>query len=81
MNLNRLIDNYIAECLFFFKSIMKRDFKQWWSTISTKRNNHLLPQITEHKKVYYIWHWKSRSWLGTASKMGSLYRYWTWLTL
>jgi len=30
----------------------------------TLTNNHLSPQISEHKKDHHISHWKSRSWLG-----------------
>ena len=35
------------------------------STNINKRNNHLSPQVIEHEKYPNIWHWKSRSWLGT----------------
>jgi len=37
------------------------------TNISTKRNNHLSPLLTEHKKDHDIWRWKSRSWLGTGT--------------
>ena len=33
-----------------------------------KKNNHLAPQTTEHKKDNDIWHWKSRYWLGRDTK-------------
>jgi len=55
---------------------MKRKFKQWWSSIppiSTKRTT------TSHlnwtywsQKDHDIWRWKSRSWLGTGTKMGGI---------
>jgi len=38
------------------------------STNINKTNNHLSRSFTEHKKDY-IWHWKSRPWLGTGRKM------------
>ena len=31
--------------------------------------NHLSPQNIEYKKDHNIWHWKSRSWLGTDIQM------------
>jgi hypothetical protein len=31
-------------------------------------NNHLPPQLIEHKEDHDIWNWKSRSWHGTGSK-------------
>jgi len=34
-----------------------------------KTNNHLSPQLIEQKKDHVIWLWKSRSWLGTCTKM------------
>ena len=34
------------------------------STNINKTNNHLSPQIIEHRKDHDILHWKSRSWLG-----------------
>jgi len=52
---------------------MKRKCKQLWSSIppiSTKRKSLLIPtELTEHKKDHNIWCWKSRSWLGTGTKM------------
>jgi hypothetical protein len=37
-----------------------------------KTNNHLSSQTIEHKKDNDICQWKSRSWLGTGTKNGSL---------
>ena len=39
------------------------------STNINKANNHLSPQSTEHKKNHDVCHWKSKSWLGTGTKM------------
>ena len=36
----------------------------------TQTNNHLSPQMIESKKDHNIWHWKSRSWLGTGTNCG-----------
>ena len=44
---------------FFFK-IMKRKFKQWWTTIPTKWTTTSHLKTSEHKKDHYIWPWKSR---------------------
>jgi hypothetical protein len=44
----------VAEQFLAVKRIMKRKFEQWWSTIlpiSTKQNNHLSSQATEHKNT------------------------------
>jgi hypothetical protein len=38
--------------------------------VSTSTNINLSPQTIEHKKDHNIWHWKSRSWLGTGKKCG-----------
>jgi ribosomal protein L18 len=58
--------------------IINKTNKHLLPQIINKTNKHLLPQITEHKKDYDIWHWKLRSWLRTASKMGSQCTgYWT----
>jgi len=43
--------------------------------VSQYQENEQLPftltELTEHKKKYHnIWCWKSRSWLGTGTKMG-----------
>jgi len=47
---------------------MKRKFKQWWSSIPPIWTK---PTINSH--LYWIqkrsWRWKSRSWLGTGTKM------------
>ena len=39
------------------------------STNINEMNNRFLPQIIKYKKDYNIWCWKSRSWLGTGTKM------------
>jgi len=41
---------------------------------TNKMNNHLTPQLIEHKEDHDIWNWKSRSWLETGSK-------WDWVKL
>jgi len=64
------------DCLFLIACSVFSDvyetFNQWWITIpsiSTKRT------ITSHlnslnrKQYHVIWHWKSRSWLGTSTNM------------
>ena len=57
---------------------MKRKLTQWWSTIPpiiyclsniNKANNHLSLQIIEHKNDHDLWHWKSRYWFWTDTKM------------
>jgi hypothetical protein len=39
------------------------------STNINKMNNHLWPQVIEHKKHHNIWNWKSRSWFETGTNM------------
>jgi len=54
---------------------MKRKLKQTvmvkYSTNINKTNKHISPQLTEHKNKgdNNIWRWKSRTWLGTDTKM------------
>jgi len=52
-------------------TIMKRKLTEIVnnSTNIKKINNHLSPQIIDHKKGHNIWHWKFRSWLGTDTNM------------
>jgi len=38
------------------------------STNINKTSNYLSPELIEHKKDHVIWHWKSRSMLGTGTK-------------
>ena len=42
--------------------IMKRNFKQQWSINEQ-------PSLATNLINTYIWHWKSRSWLGTGTNM------------
>jgi hypothetical protein len=39
------------------------------TNIINKANNYLSPEFTEHEKDHDIWRWKSRSWLGTYTKI------------
>jgi len=50
-------------------SIMKRNFKQWWSSIPTMSPS--LNWTRRTQKDYNMWLWKSRTWgpgLGQAQK-------------
>jgi len=51
---------------------MKIKFKQLWSIIPpilTKVTTTFQVKSWNTKKDYYIWHWKSRSWLGTGTSV------------
>jgi hypothetical protein len=53
-------------------NIMKRTFKQWWSTIppiSSKRKITFHLNSVNIKEGHDIWHWKSKPWLGTGTKI------------
>jgi hypothetical protein len=39
------------------------------ATNINKTNNHLSPQLLDHKKCHDVERWKSRFWLGTATQM------------
>jgi len=65
--------NMICSCeIIADKSLMKRKFKQLWSSIPTISTTWT---ITSHlnwthwtQKDHDTWHWKSRSWHGTSTK-------------
>jgi hypothetical protein len=51
--------HFLSICIISMVSvwIMKRKFKQWWSTIQTninKTSNHLLPQFIQHKEKNHL---------------------------
>ena len=59
--------SYICNYLSEQSDVQPRSTKQ-----INKTNNHLSSQTIEHKKDNDICQWKSRSWLGTGTKNGSL---------
>jgi len=68
--------SYCGKILFLsvviYHTFTKRKFKQWYSTIapiSTKRTTTSHTNSPRTLKTHDIWRWKSKSWLGTETKM------------
>jgi hypothetical protein len=62
-------------------TIMKRKFKQWWSSITliltNKTNNHLSSKLNSRNTKRP---WKSKSWLGTDAKMSQSSPLYNWIS-
>ena len=57
------------ELKWLWKESLNSDSHQFHQYQQNKQSPLILTEVTEHKKDHDVWRWKSRSWLGTCTKM------------
>ena len=69
-----LYKNYLKSVIVsvrLWKESLNSDGHQCHQYQQNGQSSLILTELTEHKKDHHIWHWKSRTWLGTDTKMSS----------